>query len=332
MKITATLFLKYLLFLIIGLLLFYWAFKEQDLRKMLSDLKNADLGWIFLATMAVLLAHVIRAFRWNLMISSLGYGNSPLLPTFYAVMIGYLANLAFPRMGEVMRCSILSRSSKIPLMKLVGTVLAERLVDLLLLALVFVLALTIEHELLMDFLRKHVLQNLNVKIEDLTLPIVVLIGLLLILFFTIYFLNTKNSKISKRIIQFINGMKSGILSVRNIDNKLGFFISSITIWILYGVSIYCCFFALKSTSSLGMAAALSTLVFGSLAMIAPVQGGIGAFHWMVSEGLLLYGLSKTEGLAYALVLHTSQTLIILLIGTLSVILIFRHSTKFKNNE
>jgi len=310
----------------------YLAFKGQDLGKMLNDLKRADFGWVLLALIAGLFAHLLRAYRWNLMIGSLGHGTPAFLNTFHAVMVGYLANLAFPRMGEVARCSVINKSDKIPLIKLLGTVLAERLVDLLMLGLVFAMAIFLEYKVVSGFLNKHVLNRLNGRIGDIALLIFAFFLLMLILIFLVILMKKKNWGISNRIFQFISGMKTGILSVKNLDNKIGFIMSSLAIWLLYGLSSYLCFFALNSTSSLGPGAALSTLVFGSLAMIAPVQGGIGAFHWMVSEGLIIYGISKSDGLSYALIVHTSQTLIILFIGSLSVILLLKQSNGKNKNE
>ena len=332
MRISPATFLRYLIFLIIGILLLYLAFKGQDLGKMLNDLKRADFGWVLLALIAGLFAHLLRAYRWNLMIGSLGHGTPAFLNTFHAVMVGYLANLAFPRMGEVARCSVINKSDKIPLIKLLGTVLAERLVDLLMLGLVFAMAIFLEYKVVSGFLNKHVLNRLNGRIGDIALLIFAFFLLMLILIFLVILMKKRNWGISNRIFQFISGMKTGILSVKNLDNKIGFIMSSLAIWLLYGLSSYLCFFALNSTSSLGPGAALSTLVFGSLAMIAPVQGGIGAFHWMVSEGLIIYGISKSDGLSYALIVHTSQTLIILFIGSLSVILLLKQSTDKNKNE
>jgi len=332
LRISPATFLRYLIFLIIGILLLYLAFKGQDLGKMLNDLKRADFGWVLLALIAGLFAHLLRAYRWNLMIGSLGHGTPAFLNTFHAVMVGYLANLAFPRMGEVARCSVINKSDKIPLIKLLGTVLAERLVDLLMLGLVFAMAIFLEYKVVSGFLNKHVLNRLNGRIGDIALLIFAFFLLMLILIFLVILMKKRNWGISNRIFQFISGMKTGILSVKNLDNKIGFIMSSLAIWLLYGLSSYLCFFALNSTSSLGPGAALSTLVFGSLAMIAPVQGGIGAFHWMVSEGLIIYGISKSDGLSYALIVHTSQTLIILFIGSLSVILLLKQSTGKNKNE
>jgi len=332
LRISLTTFIRYLVFLIIGVLLLYLAFKGQDLNKMLSDLKRADFTWVFLSIIASLLAHVMRAYRWNLMIGSLGHGTPSMLNTFHAVIMGYLANLAFPRMGELARCSVINKSDKIPVIKLLGTVIAERMVDLLMLGIVFAMAILLEFKLLSGFLYKHVLIKLSGRIGDITLLIFAFLLLVIIIIFFLILMKKKKWGISNRILKFLSAMKTGILSVKNLDNKAAFVFSSVFIWLLYGFSSYLCFFALSATSSLGPGAALSTLVFGSLAMIAPVQGGIGAFHWMVSEGLTIYGISKIDGLSYALLAHTTQTLIILFIGSLSLILFLKKSTGKRSNE
>jgi len=318
---------KYLIVLSVGLLLLYLAFRGQDIHQMISDLRKADLKWVFLAMLVSLIAHVIRAFRWNLMIGSLGHETPPLMSTFHAVIMGYIANLAFPRMGELARCTVINKSSNIPVDKLLGTVLVERLVDLVMLGLAFVMAVFFEYKLISGFLNKHLFGKLNGRIVEVALLILALLALFLIFIFLMAMIKKKNWRFFNTIFQFISGIKNGVVSIKNIDNKLLFLISSLIIWILYGLSSYFCFSALENTSSLGAGAALSTLVFGSLAMIAPVQGGIGAFHWMVSEGLLVYGISKIDGLTFALIFHTSQNLIILFIGSLSVILFLKSTTR-----
>jgi len=299
---------------------------------MISDLQKANFEWIILSIIVSLIAHFLRAYRWNLMIGSLGHGTPSLLNTFHAVIMGYLANLAFPRMGELARCTVINKSDRIPVTKLLGTVIAERVTDLLMLGLIFLLAILLEFKLLSGFLNEHVLSKLSGRIGDFILLISGLILLFVITIFFLIMIKKKKWGLTERIFHFFSGMKAGILSVKSMENKSGFLLSSVFIWLLYGLSYYLCFFALIATSSLGPGAALSTLVFGSLAMIAPVQGGIGAFHWMVSEGLMAYGISKTDGLSYALLVHTSQTLIILIIGSLSLILFFKKSYSKRSYE
>jgi len=311
-----------LLFLLVGILLLILAFSGQNLDKMLSDLRSAHFGWVFLSIITMLMAHVLRAYRWNLMIESLGHGKPSLFNTFHAVIIGYLANLAFPRMGEISRCGVIHKTNGIPVVKLFGTVLAERLADLLMLGIIVSLAIIFQFQLLSGFLFHNILIKLEGRTGDLTLLFFALILLILAVVFFFILMKQKKWGLSTRIFKFILGMKSGILSVKKMENKAGFLISSVSIWILYGLTTYYCFLALDVTSGLGFGAAISVLVFSSLAMIAPIQGGIGAYHWMVSEGLTVYGINKTDGLAYALLSHTSQTLIILFIGSLSLILLF----------
>lgn len=311
-----------MLFLLVGILLLILAFSGQNLDKMLSDLRSAHFGWVFLSIITMLMAHVLRAYRWNLMIESLGHGKPSLFNTFHAVIIGYLANLAFPRMGEISRCGVIHKTNGIPVVKLFGTVLAERLADLLMLGIIVSLAIIFQFQLLSGFLFHNILIKLEGRTGDLTLLFFALILLILAVVFFFILMKQKKWGLSTRIFKFILGMKSGILSVKKMENKAGFLISSVSIWILYGLTTYYCFLALDVTSGLGFGAAISVLVFSSLAMIAPIQGGIGAYHWMVSEGLTVYGINKTDGLAYALLSHTSQTLIILFIGSLSLILLF----------
>ncbi len=297
------------------------AFQGQDVKKLLADLEKAEYRWVFASLAACFLAHIIRAFRWKMMISSLGHGTPSLLNTCYAVLIGYMANVAVPRMGEVSRCGVINKTDNIPVVKLIGTVIVERIVDLLMLAIVLALGIILQFDLLSDFLYNNVLIKLNGSAGNLT--ILVFAALILCLAIGLFYWLMKKKKwgIRNRIYNLFMDMKSGILAVKDMPNKAGFIVSSVLIWVLYGLSTYLCFFALDATSSLGMLAALSVLVFSSLGMIVPVQGGIGAFHYMVSEGLLVYDIPKSEGLVYALLIHSSQTLLVLFTGAISLVLV-----------
>lgn len=323
--------LKYSVLLLIGIALLVLAFRGQDLNKLLIDLQKADYRWVMASLFAGFLAHGVRAYRWRMMIASLGHGSPSLLNTFYAVLIGYLANLAFPRMGEVSRCGVINKTDGIPLIKLIGTVVAERIADLLMLCIITAIAILLQFGLLSKFLYTNLLIKLSGRMGDLTILIFAFFLLILALIFFFILLKKKHWGISSRIYKLFMDMRSGILSVKDLENKTGFVISTSLIWFLYWLSSYLCFFALSSTSGLGPMAGLSTLVFSSLAMIAPVQGGIGAFHWMVSEGLTIYGIHKSEGLAYALLIHSSQTIIILFTGALSLILLLMRSKKINHD-
>jgi uncharacterized protein (TIRG00374 family) len=327
--------LKYLLLLAIGISLLVLAFKGQDLDALLRDLKRAEYGWVMASVAACIIAHILRAIRWRMMIRSLGHGTPSLLNTCYAVIIGYMANLAFPRMGEVSRCGVINRTDKIPIVKLIGTVIVERIVDLIMLCLVIGGAVFLQFKLLSNFLYNNIVLKFTGesggKGSSGILPILLFLIILLVVAIFIL-IRKKEWGISQKIHALLKDIRSGILSIKKLDNKSGFIITSVLIWVCYGFSTYLCFFALDSTSGLGAMAALSALVFSSLGMIAPVQGGIGAFHWMVSEGLTIYAIPKSEGLAYALLIHSSQTLLILFAGAISLIMLMVKSPKSTKNE
>lgn len=323
---------KYIILLVVGVALLILAFKGQDVNQLISDLKRADYQWVFASVAACFVAHIIRAIRWRMMIVSLGHGTPSLLNTSYAVFVGYMANVAFPRMGEVSRCGVINKTDRIPIVKLIGTVIVERIVDLLMLTIVLALGIILQFDLLSDFLYNNVIAKMNTSTVNLT--VLVSAALILILALGFFYVLMKKQKwgVRNRIYRLYVEMKSGILSIKDLKNKSAFIVCSVFIWALYGLSTYVCFFALSATSNLGLLASLSVLVFSSLGMIVPVQGGIGAFHYMVSEGLVVYDIPKSEGLAYAVLLHSSQTLLVLFAGAISVLLLMIKSSKLPSNE
>lgn len=296
----------------------YWAFRGQHIEALLNTLKKANRYWIAASVLACLIAHLLRALRWNMLIKPLGF-NPPVKNAFYAVMVGYLANLAFPRMGEVSRCGVLTKTDKIPMNQLVGTVVTERLSDLIMLLSITALAILLEFEHIASF----IYENGWLKIQQAAAgSFSYWFGIIVVLLFLIYYiLKSWIKKVLEPFYKTIQGFKTGLLSFSAMPNKVGFVVYSLLIWLFYFLSTYWGFFALGATDNLGMLAALSTLVFGSLGMIVPVQGGIGAFHFMVAEGLTLYAIPKTEGLAFATLIHSSQILVILALGAFSLLMV-----------
>lgn len=324
--------LKYLILLVAGIGLLFIAFKGQDFTKLILDLQKANYNWIFASILVGAMAHILRAYRWRMMINTLGYGRPALLNTILAVFTGYLANLAFPRMGEVSRCGVLHKTDNIPLVKLIGTVVAERIIDVLMLFLITLAGILIQFNLLSEFIYKNVLIKLNSQSAGSGVLMLTILLISLIIAAIVLIIRKMRPGIFLKIFDLISDIQSGILSVRTINYKGLFIFYSLSIWGLYGLSAYLSFFALKSTAELGFIEAISTLIFSSFAMIAPVQGGIGAYHWMVSEGLTIYGIAKSDGLTYALITHSAQTLIVLLGGSISLIMLFIRSSKVKENE
>ncbi len=315
---------QYILLLAIGVALLWLAFKGQDPEKLLNDLKQANYTWVIIALLVMFVSHWVRALRWNMMIKPLGYSPKT-INTFSAVIIGYMANFAFPRMGEVSRCGVLVKTDKVPMNALIGTVLVERLIDLICLALVLLLAITLQFQLIIGFLNTYLFNPLVEKLSSNSLLLMLVVTLILAVVLVGWWLFKRNkekiyqSAIAVKVINLITGIKEGFVSVKNVQN-IGLFITySILIWFLYFLNTYLIFFATAPTAHLGLAAALVILTVGSFGMTAPVQGGIGAFHWMVSEGLTLYAISKSDGLSFATISHSSQTLAILVVGAICLI-------------
>ncbi len=332
MKTSVPSIIKHLLLLALALLLLTLAFKGQDIDRLLSDLKAANYSWVLASAIIALLGHVLRAVRWNLLIETLGYNSPRLKHTFYAVMIGYMANLALPRMGEVSRCGVINKTDNIPVNQLIGTVIIERLADFITLIVIIAIAIMLQFKLIFKFIYDNVFLALTAKSVNFSvLAFSSLILLISVIVFFYIIIKKDHWHISKTIRNLWKGLAEGFTSVKDLQRKGAFILYSLSIWFTYYLSTYLCFFALNSTADLGFTAALSVLVFGSIGMIAPVQGGMGAYHWMVAEGLTLYAVERGDGLAYATIIHSSQTLSILLIGSVSLIMVMVISSKQLGN-
>jgi glycosyltransferase 2 family protein len=317
--------LKFTAFLLLGLLLLYLAFRNTSFEELRHGLKAADYRWLILSFLFSVLAFLSRSRRWVLLIRSLGYYPG-LKNTFNSVMSGYLANMALPRMGEVTRCVVLSKREKIPLDKLVGTVILERTVDFISLMLILVVMLITSHDTIGPFMKEIVLIPLGSKITAMlgstlaTRIITASIGLSIPLLLFLFRKRVFGNKLYLKIRGFLKGVYHGFGSFRNLEHKWEFLFHSVFIWLLYVLMTWVVVYVLPSTSHLAFSDAIFLLVIGGLGMSAPVQSGLGAFHWIISRGLhLVYGLPLEEGLAYALISHTSQMVLIAVIGSLSLI-------------
>ena len=311
--------LKYFIMLGIGLLLLWLTFKNVDIAQTLEKIKNAHWVWVWIGLFCGIVAYASRAIRWNMLIEPTGY-KPKVTNTFFAVCVAYFANLAVPRMGEVTRCGTLGKKEKIPFDILFGTVIVERVIDTLTLLLVIIILLMLEFETMWAFLSENILDKFNLTFNPLT--IIVLLTLIIAAVFTLrWFLKTENPAI-KKLKQLINGIIKGLQSIRHLKNIGWFLFHSVFIWIMYLLMVYFGFKALDVTAHLDLRAAIFILVAGGLGMTAPVQGGIGAYHLMVSKGLLLFGIPYDDGLAYATLMHTAQMVQIVLMGLTALTALF----------
>ncbi|TCD12765.1 flippase-like domain-containing protein [Pedobacter frigidisoli] len=311
--------LKYIILFLIGIGVLYLAFRGQDLEKIWLEIKSANYFWVFISALAVWIAHVLRALRWQMLYKSIHYKVS-FWNAYHAVMIGYLANLALPRFGEIGRCSVIHKAEKVPMFAAIGTVITERLFDVLVLFLTALAMLIFQYEIVSDFLHGTIYLSITKKLS--TINYFWLIGIVIITIIlvvaAIYFLR---QKFSKKFLRIFVSLRQGFGSYSKLKQKGLFLTYTLGIWIFYSLSMYFAFSSIQATSGLHFNAAFTAIVFSGFAMAAPVQGGIGVFHWMVAQSLVLYSIAFKDGLAYATIIHSSQVLLILILGSLSLFII-----------
>lgn len=305
----------------IGVLLVWLTFKNVDISETWEKIKNAHFIWMWMTAVCSLLAYFSRAYRWNMLIEPSGY-KPKLMSTFYAVCIAYFANLAIPRIGEVTRCGTLSKKEKIPFDLLLGTVIVERVIDVLTLLLAMVILLFMEFDTMWRFLNDNVFGKFKpyFNLTNIAIAIVVLIVFGFII--RLIFKNEKSAAFNKKIKGFLLGLLTGLKSVMQLKNFPLFIFHSLFIWGMYLGMVFLGLRAMDSTAHLGSTAAIFTLVAGGLGMTAPVQGGIGAYHLLVANGLLLFGIDYADGIAFAWLMYLSQILQIAFFGLLALLMLF----------
>ncbi len=280
--------------------------------------KGVNYWWLGLSMLIGLISHISRTLRWQMLIEPITK-RPRIINTFFAVMIGYFMNLLIPRMGEISRCGVLSRYEDISVSKLIGTVVVERLMDIIMLLICLILILLLQYNVVLNFLA----HNTDLShFSDLFISPWTYISLFLIIivFGVIKKWFSTTSPYMKLKAIWIN-FKEGFLAVKNIKSKGLFVFHTLFIWVMYFFMIYLNFFGFSFTSHLSILAGVSVFVLGSLGMVAPVQGGMGPWHFMVIASLQMYGISKNEGAAFALIVWSTLNAIIVLTGIISMILL-----------
>lgn len=326
--------LNFLLFLTLGIILLYFAFRDISFRDLLSDLKNANYFWIFLSLLIGTLGFFIRAYRWKMLIEPLGYKPTT-KDSFLALMTGYLANFTLPRFGEVTRCATLNRTNKIPMDALIGTVIIERAIDVIILLSLAVIIFFAKIDFFGQFLKTNVLDPLHNKIfTTFNFPpvawLAIILGILVfIIIFAFYRYLFSNFPLYKKIKKIILGIMDGLKTVFKMKKRIIFIFYTVLLWTIYFLMTWVVVYSIPATSHLTALDGLFLLVIGSLGMAAPVQGGIGAFHWIIYKGLTIYGITREKGLVYATLSHESQALLVIILGAYSFLLLFLQRKKRK---
>ena len=296
--------------------------KWQQLKKALERANYWLLLPIFLL---LLLSHWFRALRWRQLMEPMGYTPSQ-LNAFFCVMIGYFVNQGAPRLGEVAKCTILARYEKIPADKLVGTIVAERAFDVICLLTVFGLTFVTQFDVISSLATKYVLPAFlnkegNVSYSKIFIGLAAIAAFLLLLKFL--FSRLGHINIVGKIKTILSNIWHGLTSVKDLKNKPLFVVYTVVIWLLYWGSTWLGFYAIRETSQLGGADALTVLAMGSIGMIAS-PGGIGAYALLVQETVTLYNIpAEPYGQALGWLLWFGQFLSFVLFGAISFILLPR---------
>lgn len=328
--------LKFSLFLGIGGVLLWVITKDltqRDKDDIIHSFRNANYWWVALSVAIGVLSHILRALRWQMMIRPLGY-EPRLITTFASVMVAYLANLAVPRLGEVTRCGVMQRYEKVPFDKAVGTIVVERGVDLISLMLVTVLALLVQFDLIRDFFSEKVLSPIVGKANVSLVFWLVLLGLMVFGVGLVFWIRKRfrNTEWYLRIRLLLMNVKDGVYSIRRMDRTWLFVVYSAGIWLCYYLMIHVCFFAIPETMAYGVREGLAILVFGTLGIIS-TPGGIGAYQFIVTELLNnVYLLVRPVAYAFSWIVWVGQTLMVILFGLLSLLLLPLLAGKSSSNE
>jgi glycosyltransferase 2 family protein len=317
--------LQYSFFLGLGIFLVWWSVKDltaDDKSHIRLALKTARY-WLIIPVFGILfLSHYVRAIRWKLLMEPMGY-NPSTTNTVFAVFIGYLANQAVPRLGEVLKCTVLARYEKVPADKLIGTIILERVIDAITLLTVFAITLAIQPDIYSQLIETifHSKKQENTQGISSILVFGIIGGLLL---FGLIFWIIKNKKNAGDLLNLFKriwrSIWQGVSTIRHLKKKWSFVFLTISMWTLYLAGGYIGFMALQETGQYGIKEAFTVLSAGSIGMIA-TPGGIGTYAYLLQKTMEVYGLNAGVALAFGWILWIAQTVVILIGGLISFVAI-----------
>jgi uncharacterized protein (TIRG00374 family) len=324
--------LQYAIFLGGGIFLVWWQLRAMTPSER-ADFNQALLGsnlWPILPVIVmIVLSHLSRAMRWKLLLEPLGY-KPKLKNVFAALMVGYLANAAIPRLGEVLKCTLLSRYEKLKFDKLFGTILVERAFDFICYLIFIGITILIQ----VDIVGGYVKSKLQMIGTSDGVPFWVKLVILLLIIATCIvlaryiFKRYSGNKVIDKVNNFVKGILAGFKTIKDLKYRKLFLAHTLFIWLMYLLQIYVGFLAMESTSHLGIAPAFAVLSLATLAMIA-TPGGIGSFPIFVTETLLIYNISYPAGNAFGWLLWGVSTCIVIILGV-GALLLLPYINKNKN--
>lgn len=317
MKKILNILLKTGLPLLLGVVILYWIYGNFDFTRITEALKSMDMWWFWVSCVFGVLSHAIRGWRWRLTLAPLGFkpANDNCV---YSIFIAYAANLVVPRVGEVSRCVVLERYDKVPFAQSLGTLVSERLVDTLMVFLITFAAVVSQWKVFHAFLLEAggISSGVFSSVGRMAVLLLSVLAVALVLYFII-----RKMSLWTRIKSFIAHFWEGFISLSKMRNFWLFIIETVGIWFCYFMQFYLCFFCFDFSSGLSVAAALLLFVAGSVAVVVPTPNGAGPWHFAVMSIMMLYGVSSTDAGAFALIVHSLQTLLVALLGIVGLVML-----------
>ncbi|MBR3608260.1 MAG: flippase-like domain-containing protein [Bacteroidales bacterium] len=326
-RITSYIF-KFIIPLAFGVGLMWYIYSKLNMEEIGKILQyDINYWWIFLSGVIGLLSHIVRALRWKIQLKALPANPSMRVLT-NAIFGTYAVNLILPRVGEVWRCAYVAQSEDKSFIKVVGSMISERLTDTLTVITITIITFFLQLDVLKEILNNNpsIKEGIVNIITSPALYSVIAVGIIALVW--LFRFKSENTLIVK-IKEMVNNLINGFKTIFKMEKKGLFLFYTILMWFLYFVELYVCFFAFKQTESLGIVCAFSCFLMGSIGMGVPVQGGLGPWHWAVIAVLTLYGLNNDTAGAFALVAHGAQLIMTILIGVYTFISISLYKKRGK---
>lgn len=312
----------------------------MEFEKIAGYFAKADYFWVFAASVFGVLAYWFRAIRWNLLLEPMGYkiSNSN---AFWTIAFGYLMNLTIPRSGELARSTALYGVENVPVEKSFGTIILERVIDLICMGGFLLLTLIFKYDAILSFYRYVTQEKSKTEDSGSGLKTYIALGIILILGIVFFLVRKKLAQfpVYQKVINFSQGIYHGLTSVFKLKQKVKFILLSLAIWVCYYLAAYLVCFSLPETSDFTFADGFFIIVVGTLGMMVPASGGIGAFHLALKFGIMALFLSMGKnpeeggevGLSYAFISHTMQLVIMLVLGFASIPILAKARNSIRKN-
>jgi uncharacterized protein (TIRG00374 family) len=321
--------LKTVLPILLGAFILYMVYDDFDFSLLWKELCGMNLWWFAVTVFFGVMSHVIRGWRWKLTLAPLGY-NPSAATCVDSVYVAYAANLVLPRVGEVSRCVILERNEHVPFAHALGTLVMERMIDTLMVVLITIVAVALQWPVFCEFISEAGIQVPGRALFS--TPRGVLIALLsLVAIAMLFFLLLRKLAIWQKIRSFASRFLEGLLSLKKMKNGRLFVVETVGIWFCYFMQFYLCFFCFEFSSGLSLAAGLLLFVGGSIAVVVPTPNGAGPWHFVIISIMVLYGITTTDAQVFALIVHSTQTLLVAILGLYGIAALQLRSLRAKRN-